>query len=86
MITILFTPSFDKQVRKLPPALLNAVSDALEAFKDRSNHQKLKVHKLHGRLKNCHAFSVDYKHRVVFRWITKHKVLLLDFGDHSVYE
>ena len=86
MIEIVFTPSFDRLMKKLEPALLDAISETLEQFKDRRAHARLKVHKLQGRLKGLCAFSVDYRHRVIFRWIDMKHVLLLDFGDHSMYE
>lgn len=87
MIEILFTPSFDRILRKVEPDLLEEISKAVEAFKDPKRHGPLRVNKLHGHLAGYHAFSVDYRHRVVFRWIRKGKTaLLLDFGDHSVYE
>jgi mRNA-degrading endonuclease YafQ of YafQ-DinJ toxin-antitoxin module len=86
MIEILFTPSFDRIMRKLEPALLAAVSETLELFKNRTNHKQLKVHKLHGRMTGLCSFSIDYKHRVIFQWVNKKQALLLDFGDHSMYE
>jgi mRNA-degrading endonuclease YafQ of YafQ-DinJ toxin-antitoxin module len=88
MITVFFSPSFDRLMRKLDPALLEAVSESVEQFKNPKQHGKLKVHTLHGRLAGLYAFSVDYRHRVVFQWLdkSKKKALLLDFGDHSVYE
>jgi mRNA-degrading endonuclease YafQ of YafQ-DinJ toxin-antitoxin module len=86
MIEIAFTPSFDRKLRKLEPMLLDSVHDAVDRLQDHKNHPKLKLHKLHGRLKGLLALSVDYRHRIVFRWINKSRILLLDFGDHSVYE
>lgn len=86
MIRVFFAPSFDRLMRKLEPDLAQAVSDVLVLFKNPKNHRRLKVHKLHGHLKHLHAFSIDYRHRVIFSWIEKRKALLLDFGDHSIYE
>ena len=86
MITILFTPSFDRLMRKVEPEMLEAISESIELLKNPTNHKRLKTHKLHGKLSGLRAFSVDYRHRVVFQWIGKKQVLLLDFGDHSVYE
>ena len=86
MIEIVFTPAFDRAVRKLDAALLEEVSDTVEKLKNARQHEGLKIHKLHGRLKGLQSASVDYRHRIVFQWVTKSRILLLDFGDHSVYE
>lgn len=87
MISVLIAPSFDRVMRKLEPGLLEAVSDAVEQFKNSSSHRRLKIHKLRGRLTGLHAFSVDYRHRIIFQWIKKNRqAILLDFGDHSMYE
>jgi plasmid maintenance system killer protein len=55
-------------------------------FSPKENHEKLRVHKLKGRLKNCHSFSVTYSHRIVFHWEDKKTAVFLAVGDHSVYE
>ncbi len=86
MIEIVFTPSFDHKVKKTQPALLEELSDTIECLKNRKNHAGMKLHKLHGRLKGLLAVSVDYRHRIIFRWVNKDRILLMDFGDHSVYE
>ena len=86
MIDVFLSPSFDRLARKLEPQIREAVSEVVSEFTNEKNHKRLKVHKLHGRLAGLYSFSVDYKHRIVFQWMSKKQVLLLDFGDHSVYE
>jgi mRNA-degrading endonuclease YafQ of YafQ-DinJ toxin-antitoxin module len=88
MIVVLVSASFDHKFRKTDAALQDEISDKVDAFKNPQNHAQLKVHKLKGRLKDRYAFSIDYKNRVIFRWVDRSKktALLLDFGDHSIYE
>jgi len=86
MIDVFFTPSFDRTIRKLDIALIEEISDTVELLKDERLHARIKVHKLHGRMKGFFAASVDYRHRIVFRYVSKTSILLVDFGDHSVYE
>lgn len=83
---IVFTLTFDRVVRKVEPRLLEEISDTIEKLKVIENHQHLKVHKLHGKLKQYYAASVDYRHRIIFRYIDTTRILLVDFGDHSVYD
>jgi len=44
---------------------------------------KLRTHKLTGRLEGLWAFSVAYDCRVIFRFLTKDEVLLIDIGGHD---
>ncbi len=60
--------------------------EKLTLFKDNPYNTVLKTHKLSGKLKDFSAFSIDYKTRVVFKFISNTKVLLIDIGYHdSVY-
>ncbi len=82
-----FTPSFLRMLIALPPALQVEVFEKIDLFKDPSTHKQLKVHKLKGRLKDRYRFSVNYKTRIVFVYLsTKPKeALLVAVGDHDVY-
>ena len=86
MIEIAITPSFHSKLKKIDQRLLEELNDAIEKLKDRKSHAALKLHKLRGPLRGRCAISVDYRHRIIFRWVTETRILLLDFGDHSVYE
>lgn len=85
-LNIGYKPSFIRQFNKLPKGLQDEVLEKIELFKNTANHQQLKVHKLKGRLKKFHGFSIDFKNRVVFEYITEDEVALLAFGDHEVYK
>ena len=82
---IRFKPSFVREFKKLSPDLRDEVFDRIELFKDPKNHEKLKAHKLKGRLKDCYSFSVTYSHRIVFEYETKDTVVFLAIGDHDIY-
>lgn len=85
-MVIRYKPSFVREFKKLPNELRTEALERIELFKDLSNHQKLKVHKLKGRLKNFHSFSVTYSHRIVFSYESEGVVVFLAIGDHSVYQ
>jgi len=46
----------------------------------------LKTHKLRGKLENYWSFSVSETHRVMFEFLGKREVGLIDIGDHSIYQ
>ena len=83
---ILFKPSFVREFKKLPAELREEAFLRIELFKDPTNHQSLKVHKLKGRLKDFYSFSVTYSHRIVFMYQNKDTVVFLAIGDHSIYK
>ena len=85
LLKIGYTPTFLRQYKKLEQALQKAVKDKIEEFRDRKNHKKLEVHKLHGKHKECYAFSVDHRNRVSFMYIDAQTVALLGVDDHDIY-
>lgn len=83
---VAFTPKFLRMLKKLPLGLQNEVIERVELFKDVKDHQRLEVHKLKGRLKKFYGFSVDYKNRIIFEYLSEDDVALLAVGDHEVYK
>ncbi len=78
-------PTFIRAYKKLPPELKLEVKEKLELFKDFGNHERLRVHKLHGPLKQFSSFSLTYAHRAVFYYKTRQNVIMVDIGYHDVY-
>lgn len=82
---IRFKPSFVREFKKLPKELQEEALERIELFKDIANHQKLKTHKLQGKLRNYYSFSVTYSHRIVFEYENANTVVFLAIGDHEIY-
>lgn len=83
MIQVLYAPIFVRMYKGLPPLLKEEVKDKIQLFQNKENHEKLKVHKLKGGLKNTYAFSINYQIRIVFEYGNKNIVNLLYVGDHD---
>ena len=83
---ISYKPSFVREFKKLPTELQEEAVERIDLFRNVQNHKKLKVHKLKGRLKDFHSFSVTYSHRIVFSYESKEEVVFIAIGDHSVYK
>ena len=83
---ISFKPTFVRQFKRLDLRLQQEANEKIELFKDKKNFKQLKVHQLHGRLAKRYSFSVNYKTRIVFSYISKNEVVLLAIGDHDVYD
>jgi toxin HigB-1 len=56
---------------------------AMELFSRNPFHQKLRTHKLSGKLEGLWAFTVSYDCRVVFKFLNGEEVLLVDIGGHD---
>ncbi len=82
---IYYASNFFKQLNKLESALQEDAFEALELFKNEHTHSKLKVHSLHGKLKGLYSFSVNYKYRILFKYLDKNEVFIIKIGDHDLY-
>lgn len=85
MLKVYFKPTFIKQFKRLESALQEESFEKIGLFKDKKNHKQLKAHKLNGILSGRYSFSVNYKTRIVFSYLSKNEAVLLAVGDHDVY-
>ena len=86
MIGIEYAPAFLRQLKKLPTPTQEEAQEKIALFKNRSNHRRLEVHKLKGKLRGKWSFSVNYSDRIVFKWISDDTAALLAIGDHDIYK
>jgi len=86
MIKISFAPEFFRRLKKLEKDLQEEAFEKINLFRNRANHKSLKVHKLKGKLRNKHGFSVNYKYRIVFIYLTDNEAYLETVGDHDIYK
>ena len=85
MIEIVYKPGFARMLKKCEHELQEEAIKKIELLRNKRNHESLKVHKLYGVLKGRYAFSVNYHIRIVFEYIDKKTLALLDIGDHEMY-
>lgn len=82
---ILYSSKFAKEYKKLPDDIKGIAEKKEAVFRSDPFNPKLKTHKLKGKFRNYYSFSLTYSYRIVFRFLTKNKVLFVDCGNHSVY-
>ncbi|MBU1091391.1 hypothetical protein KKA27_00810 [Patescibacteria group bacterium] len=85
-IRIGYFPKFIRQYNVFGEDLRAEIKEKINLLKDPRNHEFLKVHKLRGYFKGCYSFSVNYKTRIVFEYVSKREIALLAIGDHDVYK
>lgn len=83
---IRYKPSFVRDFKKLPSGLQEDILEKIELFRIVENHDKLKIHKLNGRLKDFYSFSVTYSHRIVFQYEAREEIVFVAVGNHDVYK
>jgi addiction module RelE/StbE family toxin len=52
-------------------------------FSENPFDPRLRTHKLTGKLEGLWACSVTYDFRIIFRFLSKDEVLLIDIGGHD---
>ena len=57
--------------------------DTMDLFEKDPFHPRLRTHKLTGKLNGLWAFSVSFDCRVVFKFLRKTEILLIDIGGHD---
>jgi len=80
-----YTSHFLRNARKLSKSERSQLLKAVEKFENDPFAAALKTHKLQGNLNESWAFSVNYKLRVLFRFMEKNEALLYEVGGHSIY-
>lgn len=83
---ILYKPTFIRDFKKLSKDIQDEAFEKIELFKSTENHNKLKVHKLKGKLSAYYSFSVTYSHRIIFSYEDKRTIVFLSIGDHDIYK
>lgn len=86
MIEVFYKPTFIRAWKKLDKRMQEKALKAIELFKHPKNHKKLLVHKLKAHLAPAQAFSIDFHMRIAFLYISEKEVVLLDVGDHKIYQ
>ena len=72
-----------KKWKKRHPDLIANFHSRLKLFTEIPYHSSLKTHSLSGKLEGYWAFSITYDYRLVFKFISNDKVLLIDIGTHD---
>ncbi len=78
-----FSRKFRKSFLKLPKNVQKKFEDRVALFMENPRTPLLKVHPLKGLMAGYFSFRVTGDYRVVFRFLDKKSVKLLDIGKHS---
>ncbi len=82
---VIYSSNFLRTYRQLPGNVKSRAEDKEIIFRKNPFDQRLKTHKLTGSFADFWAFSVDYRHRIIFEFRGKNMAIFHKIGDHSIY-
>ena len=77
-----FKKSYQKSIKN-DSDLARKFWKSMNLFSSNPFDKQLRTHKLTGKLQGLWAFSVDYRTRVIFSFLSDDEVLLVDIGGHD---
>ncbi len=85
-VEIFYSSGFERAYEKLELVIKKKAERRVEIFRGDAFDKRLDTHKLHGKLKEFWAFSIDDKNRIAFKFLDDRNVMFLDVGDHEIYK
>ena len=86
MLRIHVSSRFKRSFKKIPDLIKKDIESQIEIFLKHPFHQRLKTHKLHGKLDSYYSFYLRDGFRVLFDFISENIVLLINIGSHDDYK
>ncbi len=83
---VVYSSKFEREYKKLPLNVKKLAETAESFFLNDPFDVRIKTHKLHGRLKDFYSFSIGYKYRIVFDYISKDMAHFHSIGNHNIYQ
>ena len=81
-----YTSRFTKKLNKLPIHIARQAIKKETLFKENPLHPSLRLHELHGKLKNKWLISITGNYRIIFERQKNGDILFLSIGSHDVYK
>ncbi len=83
---IIYSPQFQREYKLLPDIVKTKAEKMEKIFRNNPFDNRLKTHKLSGRLMGFWSFSIDYRYRIVFEFLDGKTTIFHIVGDHSIYK
>jgi len=84
---IIYSSKFAREYKKLPNNIKDIAEEQEIIFRKNPFGQKLKTHKLKGKLSGFLSFSIGYKYRIIFEFAEDNKTVYFhSVGDHDIYD
>ncbi|MBI5412151.1 type II toxin-antitoxin system RelE/ParE family toxin [Candidatus Peregrinibacteria bacterium] len=81
-----YDQAFEEQFLGLPKGIQKKAAKAETFFRKNPFYPSLRLHKLHGELKDLWSISIDQKYRIIFKAMDDGVILFISAGLHAIYE
>lgn len=82
---IYYSSKFAREYKRLPLKVKNLAEKKEKIFRQNPFDQRLKTHKLTGRLKEFWSFSLDESYRIIFEFADEDNIWFHSVGSHEIY-
>jgi len=82
---LFYSPIFLKEAKKLPPEVLAVFKKKEAIFRLNPLHPSLRLHQLHGVLKELWSISLNKNYRAIFKRQKNGDILFVSIGKHDIY-
>ncbi|MCK5211755.1 type II toxin-antitoxin system mRNA interferase toxin, RelE/StbE family [Candidatus Parcubacteria bacterium] len=83
---ILYSDKFHFEFNKLPINIKKTTDKKVEIFKQNPLHPSLRLHELHGKLKNIWSVSINKSYRILFERQNNGDIVFISIGKHDIYK
>ena len=83
--TVHVPPDFEKTFLRLPGRIRSLATRKDQWFRKDAFDQRLRTHKLKGKLSDYWSYSVNREYRILFRFLGPDEVIYYDIGTHEIY-
>lgn len=83
---ILYTDKFYFKFNKLPVKIKNVSDKKVELFRNNPLHPSLRLHELHGKLRNIWSISINKNYRIIFERASNGDIIFISVGKHDIYK
>ncbi|MBK9932208.1 MAG: type II toxin-antitoxin system RelE/ParE family toxin [Saprospiraceae bacterium] len=90
MPRLVTTTTYEKRLslfKKKHPTLRNQYIKTITLLANNPVHPSLRLHRLKGKLETFYSVSINLKYRILIDFIIRDDlIILIDVGDHGLYE
>jgi len=81
-----YSRKFIKELGKLPRNVFDLAVRKEKIFRNNPLHPSLRLHELHGKLKEIWSISITGDYRIIFERMPNGDILFISIGKHDIYK
>jgi len=81
-----YSKKYLKNIKKLSREIIDLVVKKEKIFRKNPLHSSLRLHELHGKLKDLWSVSITSNYRIIFKRMENGDILFISIGKHDIYK